>query len=201
MGLSFRLVPHSVHVSCPTYPASVGILGLPLLSLKPTQPLLYSLESCELTKGWPSHEVFRDWRKGTCGPLTTSLVRWLEVLDTFQSQRPKTFANCITLITYRCIIIAIYGRMKDVLREKFRSFGEQNASHLSVNPPVHGHSGLRWVWTRGNPSDWYPALQHPAGCLKPSPVPFPIGVSTSTPTLHEIEVTSSPQHLPSGYQS
>jgi len=33
--------------------------------------------------------------------------------------------------------------MKDVLREKVRSFWEQNASHLSVGLQTHGLSGLR----------------------------------------------------------
>lgn len=35
--------------------------------------------------------------------------------------------------------------MKDALREKFRFFGKQNASHLSVNLPVYGFSGLRRI--------------------------------------------------------
>lgn len=134
--------------------------------------------------------------KGLAVRLMPSLVRWPEGLDTFQYQRPKTFA-CIWEY-HSHWYVAICRRMKDVLREKVHSFWERNASHLSVNPPVDGQSGLRWVLTRGNPSDWYPALQHPAGCLKPSPVPFPINVSISTPILYEIRVVFSPQHLPSG---
>jgi hypothetical protein len=123
----------------------------------------------------------------------TSLVLQLEVLDTFRYQRPKTCACHLIVIKYSSC-----GRMKDVLREKFRSFGEQNASHLSVNLQVHGLSGLRRLLRLGNPSDWYPALRHLAGCVEPSPVAFPLDVSTSTLIFHGLRVTSSPQQLPSG---
>ena len=33
--------------------------------------------------------------------------------------------------------------MKDVLREKFYTFGVQNASHLSVSLSTYGTSGIR----------------------------------------------------------
>jgi len=56
----------------------------------------------------------------------TSLVSRLEVLDTFQYLRPKTFASLLIVNKSDC------GKMKDVLREKVRFFWKQNASHLSV---------------------------------------------------------------------
>jgi hypothetical protein len=71
-------------------------------------------------------------------------LHWLmsEVLDTFHCQRPKSFA--LYLIEYHSILdISNCGKMDDVLREKFSSFWEQNASHHPVNLPAHGLSGLR----------------------------------------------------------
>jgi hypothetical protein len=127
--LSWELVPHSVHECCHPYRASVGNLSLPLFSLQPTQPLLYSLKPCELTKGWPSHEVFRDWRKGTCGPLTTWLVRWLQVLDTCQSQRQKTFALYLR-ISFSWYV-AIVEEWKMCFWRRFVSF-ENEMLHTSL---------------------------------------------------------------------
>ena len=75
-----------------------------------------------------------------------------------------------------------------MLREKVRSFGEQNASHLSVSLQTHGQSGLRRLARLGNPSDWYPALQLIAVSVEPSPVTFPVGISTSTLIFHGLRV-------------
>jgi len=117
-----------------------------------------------------------------------------EVLDTFHCQRPKSCA-----CHFNCLIkISICGKMDDVLREKVRSFWEQNASHHPVNLPVHGRSGPRGLSRLGDPLDWYPALQLLAGSVEPSPVAFPIDVTISTLIFHGLRVTFSPQQLPSG---
>lgn len=91
--------------------------------------------------------------------------------------------------------------MKDVLREKIHSFGEQNTSHLSVSLSTYGISGPRLLKRIGDPSYWYPALQHLTGCVEPSPVTFPIDVTISTLIFHVLRVTHSPQQLPSGTKS
>ncbi len=62
----------------------------------------------------------------------------LGVLDTFRYQRLKTFA-CLSIV----IVVAKCGFRKDVLQEKVRSFGERNASHLSVSLSTYGMSGQR----------------------------------------------------------
>lgn len=126
-----------IHSRCRKYQVSVGYLSEPLFSLTTTQLLLYSVKPCEFTKGRPSHQVFDNWHQETCGLPMTSLVYWLEVLDTFRCQRPKNFCSLL------CLYKSNYGKMKDVLREKFRFFWKQNASHLSVSLSTYGTSGIR----------------------------------------------------------
>jgi len=87
-----------IHSRCRKYQVSVGYLSEPLFSLTTTQLLLYSVKPCEFTKGRPSHQVFDNWHQETCGLPMTSLVYWLEVLDTFRCQRPKNFCSLLVLV-------------------------------------------------------------------------------------------------------
>ena len=70
--------------------------------------------------------------------------------------------------------------------------------------PLCKSVNLRYVRTSltfnrfGNPSYWYPALQHLTGCVEPSPVAFPIDVTISTLIFHGLRMTSSLQQLPLG---
>ena len=55
--------------------------------------------------------------------------------------------------------------MDDVLREKVRSFWEQNASHHPVNLPAHGRSGLRCLHTTWKPFRLVPSpTTHSSEC-------------------------------------
>jgi hypothetical protein len=103
-----------------------------------TQLLLYSVKSCGFTKGWPSHQVFCNWHWKTCGLFNDSVSLATRSFRHLSLSTPEDFRLHLIVIKF-----SICGRMKDVLREKVRSFGEQNASHLSVSLQTYGQSGLR----------------------------------------------------------